>query len=170
MHKNAESAEVVKNLKVVYKGLFDISGLYKEIKIWLTNKKYGDHEKDFKEESYVERLKGDSKQIEIKWIGEKGLSDYSKGQITLTFFIVGLQDAETEWQGKKIKTNQGEIEIQISSSLIKNASGKWNPGVMKKLYEKLVIQDRIENEMIELYEDTYSLHDVIKTFLELRKF
>lgn len=171
MHKDADSHEVVKSLKVVYKGLFDISDLYKEIKSWLDHKGYGDENSDFKEETYVERLKGDSKQIEVKWICEKEASDYSKNKITITFFVVGLSDAETDWKGKKIKTNQGEIEINISSELITNASGKWDPNsLMKKIYEKLIVKDRIQNEMIELYKDTYKLQDTIKTFLELRQF
>ena len=171
MHKDADSHEVVKGLKVVYKGLFDMSDLYKEIKFWLDNKNYGDENSDFKEETYVERLKGESKQIEVKWICEKEASDYSKNQITITFFVVGLSEAETDWKGKKIKTNQGEIEINISSNLITNASGKWENGsLMKKMYEKMIIKDRLEDEKIDLYNNTYKLHDTIKSFLELRQF
>ncbi|MBU2406982.1 MAG: hypothetical protein KKA26_03270, partial [Nanoarchaeota archaeon] len=148
MHKDADSKEVVKSLKVVYKGFFDMSELYKEVKSWLDNKGYGDENEDFKEETYVERLKGESKQIEVKWICEKEASDYSKNQITITFFAVGLSEAEADWKGKKIKTNQGEIEINLSSNLITNASGKWDPNsLMKKMYEKLVVKDRIQNEM-----------------------
>jgi len=171
MHKDADSHNVVKGLKVVYKGLFDMSDLYKEIKSWLDNKNYGDENSDFKEETYVERLKGDSKQIEVKWICEKDASDYSKNQIIITFFAVGLSEAEIDWKGKKIKTNQGEIEINISSNLITNAAGKWDQkSLMKRMYEKMIVKDRIQDEMIELYNDTYSLQDTIKSFLELRQF
>ena len=170
MHKDADSLQVIKSLKIAFKGIFDMTDLYKQMKFWLNNKNYGDENKDFKENVYVERLKGDSKQIEIKWITEKKVSDYFKNQIVITFFVVGLKDSETDWKGRKVKTNQGDIEINLSANLITNANGRWNnKSLMKRFYDRFVVKDRIENYKIELYKDTYDLQNLIKSILELSK-
>jgi len=171
MHKDADSIQVIKSLKIAFKGIFDMTDLYKQMKFWLNGKGYGDETKDFKENVYVERIKGDSKQIEIKWISEKKVSDYFRNQIVITFFVLGLKDAEADWKRKKIKMDQGDIELNLSSNLITNANGKWNnKSFMKRFYERFVVKDRTEGYKIELYKDTYDLHNLIKSIFELRKF
>ena len=166
----SKTEKIVPKLKISHKGLFDFTDLYEEIKRWLMHSGYGDESKNFHEKKYLERIKGDSKQIEIKWIAEKGISDYFKNQIIVTFLVIAMKDAETEWRGKKIKTNYADIEIELSANLITNANGKWDANsFMKRFYERYIVRDRAEDYKIDLYDDTYKLQNLIKAIFELRK-
>ena len=70
--------------------------LYKSIKYWLDFNGYGDERKSFKEERYVERSKGDSKQLEIGWKAEKQVSDYFSYVIELSYFVIGLKKVKIQ--------------------------------------------------------------------------
>ena len=57
MFEGAESINVVPDLKIDWKGIFDFSDLYKKIKIWLLYEGYGDENENFIEAKYIERIK-----------------------------------------------------------------------------------------------------------------
>jgi len=149
---------VVPKLKLRHKGIFNLGDLLKNIKDWLVYNGYGDEEKSFQEASYTERIKGETKQIESKWIAQKEVNDYFANVIEITFVIIGLADAEIDAQGRKIKTNTGEVEITIKADLIKDKKESWGP-FMRQLYENIVIKDRIGAYKTALYGKAYELHD-----------
>ncbi len=73
MEKGADPIPVIKEQKVVYKGVFDMTDLYKTMFYWLRNKGYGGIDNNFKETIFAQRIKGDTKKLEIGWIAEKEL-------------------------------------------------------------------------------------------------
>ncbi len=171
MYKDADKNKVCSGLKLKWKGIFDFDDLYQKMKFWLDFYGFGDENSSFKEEKYVQRLKGDSKQIEIRWKGEKIINDYFSYVITITFFALGLKDIKVEEDGKQIGKNTGEIEMRFSAHLVTNRQGKWKKdGLMKKIYESYIIKDRIEQNTIDLYEMTYNFRDEIKAMLDLHRF
>ena len=171
MHPDAEKVNIASGLKLKWAGTLDMGDFYKKMKVWLESNGYGDENKNFKEVKYVERVGPGGKQIEVKWLGEKNVSDYFSYLITITFFITRLRDVEVPFNGKKIKMNQAGIEIKFSADMIKNRTGRWDKNsIMKKLYEKFVIKDRMDNYQLELYQKIYSFHDEVKTYLDLHKF
>ncbi len=171
MNPDAEKVNIASGLKLKWSGTLDMGDLYKKMKTWLESSGYGDESKNFKEVKYVERIGAGGKQIEAKWLGERNVSDYFSYLITVTFFITRLRDVEVPFNGKKIKMSQATVEIKFSADLIKNRKGKWSKGsFMKKIYERLVVKDRMNDYKLELYQKIYSFHDEVKTYLNLHKF
>jgi|TARA_Y100000310_G_C20666497_1_gene807780 hypothetical protein len=163
------SITIVPTLKLKWKGIFSMDELYKNMKYWLDYEGFGDEEKTFQEEKYVERLKGGSKQLEIRWYAQKNISDYFGFVIKVGFFVLGLKDIEIETEGKKIGSQKGEVEMRISSELIIDREEKWNSKTMQNIYEKFIIKDRLEDYKTELYSKTYSFHDEIKEYLTMHQ-
>jgi hypothetical protein len=167
-----EKLTIVPGIKVKWKGIFSMDGLYKNIKFWLDYQGYGNQDKTFQEEKYVERIKGESKQLEIRWVARKDVSDYFSFVIQIAFFVLGLKDVEIEKDGKKIKTQAGEIEIRIKSHILTDRSKKWgeSKGMFQSIYEKFIIADRIDDYKINLYSKTYAMQDEIKSYLTMRQY
>ncbi len=161
--------KVVPKLKITHKGIFDLGDLYKNIKGWLEYNGFGDEEKNFQEASYTERIKGESKQIESMWVAQKNVDDYFGLTIELTFAIVGLVDVEIEKEGKKIKSQKGELNVTLKADLLKNHSEDWSP-FMASLYENLVAKERKNMHKTYLYGRVYALHDEIKEYLEMNEY
>jgi hypothetical protein len=152
------------------KGIFNMNELYSLIKEWLVWEGYGDERKTFQEEVYVERIKGDSKQIEIKWRAEKFLGPYISHIINITFNIVGMQDIEIEIDGKKIGTNKLDLSLKMNAEVITDRQEKFKKKrFLKKLYENYIVKERISASHGLLNAKAYTLADEIKGYLELRR-
>ena len=140
--------ENVFSSKIKYDGLFSFKEFYKFCYDWLVD------EADLlvKEEKYSEKLSGNSKNIEIEWVGTKKLTDYFKSEVKVNFRIIGLTEVELTNDGQKIKTNKGSVEIKISGNLIRDYQGKMEKTASQKfmrgIYEKWIIPSRIDE-----YED-----------------
>ncbi len=163
---------VVPEIKMKWRGIFDLGELYKHMKFWLDYQGYGDQDNTFQEEKFAQRMKGESQQIEIRWSAQKNVSDYFAYHIRIGFFILGLKDIEVEKAGRKIKTQRGEVELRIKANIITDRSKKWGErkGLGQSIYEKFIIKDRIEDYKIELYSKTYAFHDEIKSFLTMHQY
>ena len=161
---------IVPTIKLKRKAIFSMDDLYKNVKHWFDYEGYGDQTKSFIEEKYVERMKGDSKLLEIQWEAQKNETDYVTFVIRIGFFVLGLKDAEIEVGGKKIGTQKGEVEMSIKSFILTDRKKRWNSKLMQNLYEKYIIKDRIEDYKTDLYSKTYSLHDEIKNYLEMHQY
>jgi len=155
--------------KIKDKGIFNMEDLYAFIKDWLVLHNMGDEGSMFKEQTYVERVKGDSRQIEIKWKAERFNGDYFSNVIEITFLIVGLKDIEIEVEGRKIPTQKLELELRIVSKLIKNRQDKFKSDFIRNIYENTIIKDRIDFYAGEFYGESSALVNDVKKFLELRR-
>jgi hypothetical protein len=171
MNPNADKISIVSGLKLKWAGNIDVADFYQKLKYWLLNSGYGDEMKNFKEIKYVQRIKGDSKEIDVKWTGEKNVSDYFANNLTITMLITKMKDVEIMISGRKVKMNNAAIEIKIFADLIKNRKGRWpKKSMMKSIYENMIIKQRIDEYKMGLYQKAYSLHDEVKTFFDLQKF
>lgn len=171
MHPDADKISVASGLKVKYRGVFDLGDFYKKLKLWFDSEGYGDENKNFKESKYTESIKPYGKNIEIKWVAEKNKSDYFSFGLTVTFRILGLQDTEIQYENKKIKANKGEVDVKVSADLIKNRQGKWSrDSIIKRIYETLIVDKRIEEYKLEVYKLAYKLQDEMKMYLNLPRY
>ena len=150
------------------KGVFDMKELYKVMKRWLDMQGYGDETKNFKEELYVERIKGDAKQLEVRWRAEKMAGDYFSNIITIKILVLAMKNVEIEIEGKKIPTYKSELRIDIKSVLVKDRQGKFKSDFFRKIYENTLVRDRLDNYWGYFYGKTNSFINEIKTYLELR--
>ncbi|MBI2148499.1 hypothetical protein HYU23_02370 [Candidatus Woesearchaeota archaeon] len=162
---------IISGAKIKYKGTFDFKLLYKNLRDWFMREKYSDPcEKG--EKKYSEKIKPSGKQVEIVWDTSRGEEvGYFSLQMNVKFFVNNLNEAEVERDGKKIKIDNGEVEMEFSSKLVRNADKKWDENsLMFKLYERYIIKDKIEQFKIEIYQDTNKLMDEVKNFFNLYRF
>lgn len=165
----SEKLIVGKELKVKWVGIFDLNNLYRKMKFFLEWNGYGP-EKGM-EKSYIERIKPNGKQVEIKWVTEKEFSNYVTAVIEVTFFVIGLESVEIEKEGKKLKTKKGDIEMRFTAYLVLNASNKWkDDSYYNKVYKKFILKKNIDGYKIDLYDDLYELHDEVKSYLTMQQF
>ncbi len=137
--------ETIFSSTVKYTGVFSFVDFYKFCYEWIKEETGMD---PLSEVKYEEKLKGDEKEILIKWKGEKELTDYFRFDAEVKFEIKKLKNIEIEQGGKKIKTNEGSVKINIKGILIKDYKGKFEMSAFNKflrsIYEKWVIPARIE--------------------------
>ena len=160
----AEKEMVIKDAQIQWKGMFDFKLIYQKAKQWLENKALI----DIKEEEYLEKIRPNGKQVEIRWSINKNRTSYIKLTIEMQFFIVGLQKVEVEEGGKKFLIDHGDIKIAFTSYITKNYDNKISP-LFAKIYENIIAKKRIEDYKTDLYRATSGLMDELKMYLELYK-
>ena len=153
--------------KMKYEGIVSFKDFYRFCYDWLTE----ETELLIKETKYIEKFKGDSKDIDIEWVGERKVTDYFKFSVKINFRILGLKDVETTKEGVKIKTNQGSVEIKVAGTLVRDYDGKFETTAHKKfirsVYEKWVIPSRIEQFEEKLISDCDEYLSQAKAYLDL---
>ncbi|HKL24566.1 MAG TPA: hypothetical protein VJ912_04480 [Candidatus Nanoarchaeia archaeon] len=134
--------------KIKYDGVFSFKSFYKFCYDWLTE----ESQLSIEEPKYVEKVKGDSKEIEVEWKGSKKFTDYFKFDAKIKFKIIGLKKVEINQGGKKTETNKGNVEISMKGTLVRDYQGKFEQNATQKMwrsiYEKWIIPSRIKE-----YED-----------------
>jgi hypothetical protein len=151
-------------LKLKWKGVIDLEELYKEMKRWLEDK--GFFKEETSEKKYVERrYPGGPKSIEIRWETQKGVSDYFRYNINVSFLLIGVSEAEKQLEnGAKKKMHKGDFEIKITA-YVTTGSKEWdNMGSFEKVYYNLIVVNRIDGYKADLYDKVYKFHSMIKEF------
>ena len=123
------------------------------------------------ESKYVEKLGGDSKNMDIEWNGERKITDYFKFNVKIVWRVIGLKDIEIQKDGQKIKTNTGSIEIKVTGTLVRDYDGKFERTAWKKflrgVYEKWIIASRVEQYEDKLIGDCDEFLDQAKAYMDL---
>jgi hypothetical protein len=153
--------------KTKYEGIMDFPEFYKFCYKWLTE----EVGLDVIEEKYSEKIAGDSKNIDIIWVGTKKITDYFKEEIKVTFQILRLTKIEIIQDGKKVKANNGSVEIKTKGTLIRDYEGKFETNASRKfmrgIYEKWVITSRINEFEDKIIGDCDEFLSQAKAFLDI---
>src|SRR3972149_5577457 len=105
--------ETIFSSKIKYDGILSFADFYKFCYNWLTD----ETGLIVAEEKYAEKLSGESKNIDIVWAGKRKLTDYFQFEAKITFKVLALTQIEINKDGKKIKTNKGNVEVGIKGVL-----------------------------------------------------
>ncbi len=138
----AEEEEIFSS-SIKYGGVFLFSDFYKFCYDWLVD------EVGLKvtEGKYVEKIKGETKDIDVIWTGVKEVTDYFKFKINVEFKILQLKKVQAMQNNAKIDTNEGVVQIKTKGTLIRDYKGKFEHNAFKKflraIYEKWVISSRV---------------------------
>ena len=134
--------------KIKYTGIFNFKEFYKFCYQWLTD----EIGLKVEEEEYSEKITGPLKELQIKWVGKKKISDYFQFEVKVEFKILAMSEVEINQGGIKIKTNKGEVGVKCKGILVKDYEGKFESTAKMKLwrgiYEKWIIGGRVKE-----YED-----------------
>lgn len=160
-------SEIIFSSKIKQSGIFNFREFYSFCYSWLTE----EMGLDVAENKYVEKLKGDSKDIGITWTGTKKITDYFQYKVKVTLSASTLTNVEINEGGKKIKTNKGGAEINVIGTLIRDYQGKFELSAFQKflrsIYEKWVIPARIEQFEGKLFEECDEFLNQVKAYLDL---
>ncbi|MAG50605.1 hypothetical protein CL621_03115 [archaeon] len=151
-------------LKLVWTGIFDMAEVYRRMKYWMDFNGYGT---DFEEKEYIEIVKGDSKDLNIFWYGEKAKTGYFAYVIEIKFLILGLKKAEIQKDDRKIKLNNGYFEIRTTGYILSNYKNNFKSKSIQDIYEKFIVKKRIDEHKIQFYQKLYTFQDEIRSFLAM---
>ncbi|MDO8517053.1 MAG: hypothetical protein Q7S33_02910 [Nanoarchaeota archaeon] len=161
----AEKNEIAKQ-ELKHKGFFNFAELYTFCFEWLKDEGY-----KISEDNYTEKIAGNGKEIKLKWVAKKKISDYFRNEIELSWHVLGLTDAEIERDGKKEKTNKGELKIVFRGILVRDYESRWedNPSYkfFRGIYDKYIIRTTMEEYEDKLKEKTENFVEQVKSFLTL---
>ncbi|OIO41325.1 hypothetical protein COX97_01885 [Candidatus Pacearchaeota archaeon CG_4_10_14_0_2_um_filter_05_32_18] len=152
--------------KVKRSGIFNFKDVYQFTYRWFVDEGY-----DVEEQKYIENVAGDSKDIEIKWVATKKVSDYFQNEIKSDWRIIGMTDVEVEKEGRKIKANKGTFEVKFTGNLKKDYEGSWEKSAMMKflrgVYERYVIEARVKEREEKIIKDVEEILEQVKAFLTI---
>lgn len=153
--------------KIKYDGVASFKAFYKFCYDWLTE----ETNLLVSEEKYSEKLKGDTKEIDIEWKGMRKITDYFKFEVKIVFRILRLREIEIAQDGVKIKTNEGSFEISVKGTLVRDYEGKFETTsgkkFMRSIYEKWIIPARIEQYEEKLITDCDEFLNQAKAWFDL---
>ena len=64
--------------------------------------------------------------------------------------------------------NKGDLQISISSKILRDWKNNWTSETMQNIYEKFIIKQRLESYKTELFSKTYAFQDDLKARLNLQ--
>jgi hypothetical protein len=150
--------------KMKYTGIWGFKETYRFVYDWFIDNDY-----DLIEKSYIERIKPDGKEVEIKWEAERKVSDYFKFQIKADWKITGLTEVEVQKEGVKVKMNKGTVEIRFTGTLIKDYESRWEDAPFLKflrgVYDRYIIRARIEQYETKLFGEVDEVVSEAKSYL-----
>ena len=153
--------------KIKYSGIFDFSEFYRFCYEWLTE----EMGLAVVEDKYIEKLSGDSKNIDVEWTGIRKVTDYFKFEVKTVFRIIGLSKVEVTQNNTKVKTNKGSVEVKLSGTLVRDYQGKFEKGAFQKflraIYEKWIIPARVGDYEDKLAGDCDEFLAQAKSYLDL---
>jgi len=153
--------------RIKHTGIFDFKELYRILYEWFIDKDY-----DFNEKNYKEVVQpGNAKEIELEWECVRKVSDYFKYHIKAKWHIVGMTTIEVEIDGVKKKMNQGQFELIVECTLIKDYEDRWvtNPffKTLRTFYDKYIIRESVTQYEGKLIGEMEEFVAQAKSFLAL---
>ena len=159
--------ETIFSSSIRFNGIFSFKDFYNFCFQWLTE----ETGQEISEKKYKEKLSGEQKEIKIEWEGGRKLTDYFKFEINVKFEVTQLKEVEITQGREKIKTNKGDIKINVKGILVRDYNGKFESSAWKKflrgIYEKWVIPSRIEQFEDKIAGDCNEFLSQTKAYLDL---
>jgi len=160
-----EKSAVLKQ-QVRHKGIYNYADLYAFCYEWFKEENYV-----LEENKYIEKNSEFGKEIIIEWKAWKKISDYFKNTIEVKWHILGQTDVEAERDGKKQKTNKGDLKLAVSAELERDYEERWEVNPVYKffrgIYDRYIVRTTIEEYEDRLFDKTGEFIEQLKAFLTL---
>ena len=156
-------------LWIHYSGIFDYNVMYNAMAKWFKERRYWFQETVYKHKPGNEF----GKEEELKWNGNKKITDFYWFDIDVYFHIWDLNLVEVIKDGKKKKMYKARAQITIAGSVVMDYQGRWAKTRFVKWLGDLYIKYVLQTEQLvsyyhdELYYRMYKLHQVIKDSLNM---
>lgn len=165
----SEKLIVVDKERLSYEGVFEMQGLIDVMKTWASNKGYF-----FLEKRHGEALKPEGKWVDLDLEPFKKFTDYAKSIIKVRVQLQDVRDVVVERDGKKMKVQEGKIQIGFDGILETDYEHRWETKplfyVIRTIFEKYVFTPFISGFERGVREDLMLLKNNIKSYLNLSKY
>jgi len=156
----------------VYKENFKHTGYWKYKEVYdMMFHWFKDHGYKISEDLYNEKIISNGKEVVIEWKAAKKVTDYFEYTIMADWHILGMKDVEVEVDGKKVKTNNGEVEIIFKGLLVKDYEKRWEDRPLWKflrgVYERYIVRATVDEFEDNVEDDVRELVGDLKAFLKL---
>ncbi len=159
--------DTVFSSKMKFEGVFNFKEFYKFCYDWLVD----EVQQEVFEQKYSEKISGNTKDIDIEWVGTRKLTDYFRFDTKVTFKILRMAKIEINKDGQKISANQGIAEVKIKGIIVRDYLGKFEKNGTQKflraIYERWIIPSRIEEIEEKIIEDCDEFLSQAKAFLDI---
>ncbi len=186
--KKASLCRPIPPFSVKYKDVFNLKNLYvmmHELLLeegwlgWENNEEgmqsHSDLEILYSENVYQKGIHHGGKEYWVWWRANKQWersNNYFRFALDIDWHLVGMSDVEIVHQGKKMKSQKGELEIFFNAKLLSDIGLTWEKHPFlkhwKKIYEKRIIYADIEKREKELWREVYRIQSKLKAYLKLR--
>lgn len=152
-----------------YTGIFDFDGLYKAMVGWLKARRYW-----FFEDTYKHKPGGPfGKELEIKWIAKKKVTEFYDTSMTINIHIWDLKDVEVIKEGKKIKLQKARMEIRFDADITLDYQKQWEKSswtqALFTFYRKYIIKQEWESLWWDtIYYRLLKFHAFTKNYLDMQ--
>jgi len=165
----AEREMIVDHLRLTYEGLFDASQLYKMIDEWFRTKGY-----DKWEIKNIEKVRPEGKYIEVILMPWKKMTDYLMFEIKVRMIITNLKEVEVEKDGRKVRLNQGSVQLVFDGYFTTDYEKRWEEKPMyffiRAIMDKFFLNPYTDKYKGLLISDVNHLHSTVKAFLNLYRY
>jgi hypothetical protein len=166
----------LKNLYIMMNELLQEEGWlgFEEIESGMAT--HSDLETLYSENVYQQGIHKGGKEYWIWWRARKKYqgrrSDYFLNVLDIDWHCVSMQEIEIMHQGKKMKTQQGEIEMFFKPRIISDVGYAWKNNWFlkhfKEIYEDRMMHAYLEKREKDLWRDAYRIQSKAKSYLTLR--
>jgi hypothetical protein len=138
------------NLRVKYRGVYDLDGLYKFMSGWLRKRRYEFHETLYKNKP---------PEVEIRWRAERKKTGYIMEILTVYFHMWGEYDVEVVQNGKKKKMANARMIITLDGNIVAPhpdifEQPRWTANNVERRLLRIFNNWFMKNELNSIYWDT----------------
>jgi len=152
--------------KLKQKGIFNFKDFYEFLYDYLIDENY-----DVFENKYVEKIEGDSKNLEIDWKATKEVSDYFRFEIQAYWIVLGMKKVKVKKDGKEVSMDSGTLEVKFTANLQKDYENRWENNAFLKflrgIYDRYIIRTRIDDYGLKVFEEINEVIAQAKSFLAI---
>lgn len=162
---------------VNFKDVFSMENVYKLMREWFVEEGYTDgSDKNFPEVFFLDKEGKAGKEMWIRWRFSKPVagSGLWKFDFDLDVHVLTMTKTEIVLGDKKVKADNGEVEIQVKTNLVMDWAKRINKNPFFRPFKEpikrlflLKTQKRLENE---LYEESYAFRDAVNNFFKIENF
>lgn len=160
--------------------VFNMKDLYKVVKEWMDEEDYFDEfgEVNYREKLYLHKVRPTDTELWI-WFraikypeGVEPETGYLRYILNVDYHVINMKDIEVVHKGRKLKMNNGEVEVMINAFVELDYRGEWKKNRFLKnfvkLFQKSIYKNEIDYHRLALYKEAYKLQATIKRYLDAK--
>ena len=141
--KNFGHGSDISWVRLKYSGLYDLDALLGAARGWFNRSKYFVIDAE-----HSEAVKSSGKEITVVWRPVRSVNDYVQFQFEFEISITKEIDVLVEEHGKKVKKQQGDMEIRFKNAMAKNYRQTFRGPTkefLRQTYEKYLIRSELDD-------------------------